>query len=59
MNKQNEGDGHADAYADYRHLCSLLKELLNINLADESLTRAELVGLLRRLQILCLSHMPV
>lgn len=44
---------------DYRHLCQLRKELLNINLADETLTLNSLIGTVRNLQILCLSHLTV
>ena len=48
-----------DTTADYRHLCNLRKELLNINLADESLTLNSLIGTVRNLQILCLSYLAV
>lgn len=48
-----------DITTDYRHLCNLRKELLNINLADESLTLNSLIVTLRNLQILCLSHLTV
>ena len=48
-----------DITTDYRHLCNLRKELLNINLADETLTLNSLIGTVRNLQILCLSHLTV
>ena len=46
-----------DTGADYHELCSLRKELLDINLADSQLTFPELLGKVRNLQIRCLSHL--
>ena len=57
VSKENR-ERPVDHGADYQELCSLRKELLDINLADDSITYAELWGFLRNLQIRCLSHLP-
>ena len=46
-----------DTTADYRALSRLRKELLDINLADETLTMATLSGMVRNLQIQSLAHL--
>ena len=43
--------------ADYRMLCNLRKELLDINLAEASFT--ELKAKVRSLQVACLAHLPI
>ena len=48
-----------DTTADYRALCRLRKELLDINLADETLTLAMLSGMVRNLQIQSLAHLSL
>lgn len=48
-----------DTTADYRALCRLRKELLDINLADETLTLAMLAGMVRNLQIQSLAHLSL
>ena len=48
-----------DTTADYRELCRLRKELLDINLADETLTMATLSGMVRNLQIQSLAHLSL
>ena len=54
-----EGEPTADDNADYQELKSVRKELLGINLADESLTFSTLLATLRNLQIRCLAHMQI
>lgn len=48
-----------DTTADYRELCQLRRELLDINLADDTLTLASLAATVRQLQIHSLSHLPL
>ena len=48
-----------DTTADYRELCRLRKDLLDINLADETLTLAMLAGMVRNLQIQSLAHLSL
>lgn len=54
-----EGEASADDNADYLELKSVRKELLDINLADETLTLSELSAQVRNLQIRCLAHMSL
>lgn len=54
-----EGEPTADDNADYQELKSVRKELLGINLADESLTFTSLLATVRNLQIRCLAHMQI
>lgn len=54
-----EGVAPADNNADYQELKNLRKELLNINLADESLTLTALSALVRNLQMRCLASMSL
>lgn len=54
-----EGGAPADDNADYLELKNLRKELLGINLADETLTLSELSAQVRNLQIRCLAHMSL
>lgn len=54
-----EGEPTADDNADYQELKSVRKELLGINLADESLTFSTLLATVRNLQIRCLAHMQI
>ena len=54
-----EGELTADDNADYQELKSVRKELLGINLADESLTFSTLLATIRNLQIRCLAHMQI
>ena len=54
-----EGEPTADDNADYQELKSVRKELLGINLADESRTFSTLLATVRNLQIRCLAHMQI
>ena len=58
--KQQEADEpQVDMKGDYRVLCVLRRELMDINLADEGLTLSTLKGTIRNLQMRCLSHLIV
>ena len=54
-----EDGAPADDNADYQELKSLRKDLLDINLADETLTLSELSAKVRNLQIRCLAHISL
>lgn len=55
--EREDRDTVIDTTMDYRVLCNLRKELLDINLADS--TFAELKAQVRALQLRCLAHLPV